>query len=47
MTQDISNLRADLRVEIAESKAELLKWMLFIFMIVQTAVIVGLVKLLH
>ena len=41
--QDIS----DLRIEIAESKVELLKWMLFIFMFVQTAVIVGLVKLLH
>lgn len=36
---------ADLRVEIAQSKAEIIKWM-FIFLIGQAAAIIGVIKLL-
>jgi len=38
---DLANVKADLEVKIAQSKAELIKWM-FIFWITQTLSILGL-----
>ena len=37
---------ADLRVEIAQSKADIIKWV-FIFLMGQTAAIIAVLKLLH
>ena len=44
--EDIANLRTDLKTDIANNKAEIIKWM-FIFWVGQMAATIAIIKLIH